>query len=667
MKKKGIRQYIPWIVLGLVALLLALLPTLARNAAVTAKATVLTAAAERGEIEETLAGGGTLTAEDAIEVKLPSGVEVTEFLVENGEHVEEGQALATVDRVSLMAAILSAQESLESVAEDLRDAAASASITSLTASAPGRVKAVYAQQGDDVRAVVLEHGALAVVSLDGMMKTEVEAARPVRAGEAVTVRMEDGSEYPGRVETELEGKITVTLTDDGPAHGAAVTVLNEAGEELGTGTLQPHSAWNVLATDGTVSRVYIQENRKVYSGSALFSIGELNGSAEYQSLAAKHGRYEERMQELFALYTDGTVRAECAGLISGIDDSLVKKTAAADREYRVTLLSAETPASTPSIPGFDPSMLDPEYLAMLPRVLVTAVNGTQVTGIPLSADSDLSSFSGLLKVLQGEAVPMDLSQTMLRIQGESFEYTPAAGDVVIVDNSAAPNVIVYESSVDLSGGSEEKPKPSGGSGGGLPNFPDMSGFDFSGLIGGFSFAMPSVGTQEEDELYDLEETVILSLTPENVMTVSISVDELDILRYSLGMKADVTVDALPDRSFSAEVVEIGAMGANSGGNSKYTVKLRLDRAPDMLNGMNASVIIHSDSHEALLIPAAAVHDRGSRSYVYAALDNKTGRPATEIPVTTGLSDGERVEILSGLEEGQPVFYEYYLPVETELP
>ena len=175
-------------------------------------------------------------------------------------------------------------------------------------------------------------------------------------------------------------------------------------------------------------------------------------------------------------------------------------------------------------------------------------------------------------------------------------------------------------------------------------------------IGGVSAAQT-----EEEPLFSTEESTILSVTPDNAMTISITVDELDILQYELGMKADVTVDALPDRSFSAEVTEIDAVGSNSGGSSKFQVKLRLDRAPDMLDGMNASVVIHRGSKTALLLPAAAIHDRGSKSYVYTALDNKTGKPTAEVPVETGLSDGEFVEILSGLAENQPVFYEYYNP------
>ena len=108
-RKKGIRRFIPWIVLALVALALGMLPQLARKATAGTEASVLTARAETGEIENTLAGGGTLTAENPVEVTVPSSIEITEFLVKNGDRVEEGQALARVDRVTLLGAISDVQ------------------------------------------------------------------------------------------------------------------------------------------------------------------------------------------------------------------------------------------------------------------------------------------------------------------------------------------------------------------------------------------------------------------------------------------------------------------------------------------------------------------------------------------------------------------------------
>ena len=150
-RKKGIRRAVPWIVLAVIALILGMLPQLARKAAAGTEASVLTARAETGEIENTLAGGGTLTAEKAVEVTVPSSVEITEFLVKNGDRVEEGQALARVDRVTLLGAISDVQKSLEDVAFQMLTNANTYSVAKLTTQVNGRVKAVYAGIGDDVR------------------------------------------------------------------------------------------------------------------------------------------------------------------------------------------------------------------------------------------------------------------------------------------------------------------------------------------------------------------------------------------------------------------------------------------------------------------------------------------------------------------------------------
>ena len=45
-----------------------------------------------------------------------------------------------------------------------------------------------------------------------------------------------------------------------------------------------------------------------------------------------------------------------------------------------------------------------------------------------------------------------------------------------------------------------------------------------------------------------------------------------------------------------------------------------------------------------------------QAYVYTALDESTGDPAGETPITTGLSDGEYVQVVEGLEEGDTVYY-----------
>ena len=60
-----------------------------------------------------------------------------------------------------------------------------------------------------------------------------------------------------------------------------------------------------------------------------------------------------------------------------------------------------------------------------------------------------------------------------------------------------------------------------------------------------------------------------------------------------------------------------------------------------------------------MIPTAALYDSGSRTYVYTGLDRSGEKPDGRTEVTVGVSDGETAQILSGLEEGQTVWYIWY--------
>ena len=103
----------------------------------------------------------------------------------------------------------------------------------------------------------------------------------------------------------------------------------------------------------------------------------------------------------------------------------------------------------------------------------------------------------------------------------------------------------------------------------------------------------------------------------------------------------------------------GFVGENAGGNSKYPVEVTLRRGEDMLDGMNASVIVYQERAEGLLIPVAAVYGSGSRTFVYTGYDAKNNQPGIPVEVETGASDGMQVVIRAGLAEGQNVWYGWY--------
>ena len=189
------------------------------------------------------------------------------------------------------------------------------------------------------------------------------------------------------------------------------------------------------------------------------------------------------------------------------------------------------------------------------------------------------------------------------------------------------------------------------------------GFDLSGLMGmmgGFSMGGYGSTGSSQTQLYSLDGDVLLTVTPLDTMTVTIAVDEKDIASVKTGMTAQLTMNALPDETFEGQVTRVAQTGSGNGGSSKFDVEITLSRESDMLPGMSTTAqLTLYEKMDVLTLPVAALRDEGGKTLVYTGKDKKTGEPANPVEVTTGLSDGENVEILSGIDSGTTVYYSYY--------
>ena len=61
----------------------------------------------------------------------------------------------------------------------------------------------------------------------------------------------------------------------------------------------------------------------------------------------------------------------------------------------------------------------------------------------------------------------------------------------------------------------------------------------------------------------------------------------------------------------------------------------------------------------LTLPVAAMSQKGSRTIVYTGFDEQTRTLLDPVEIALGVSDGTVAEIVSGLEEGDTVWYSYY--------
>lgn len=635
-KRKRTKNIIIAAVLVAVAILMAALPAmLSSGKAEEDKGVAKSITVQRGDIDSTVAGAGTLSGGDGVKITVPHGVEITEYLVQNGDIVTEGQELARVDKTSVMNTIATVQSNLEYIAGEVRTAASGATNAYLAAPAAGRVKAIYAEADDDVQSVIREHGALMVVSLDGRMAIDAETASDAATpGKAVTVRCEDGTEYPGRIEIRRGSTLTVTLTDDGPVLGANAEIVLD-GETVGTGTLYAHSAWNVTASAGTVAAINTAVGRQIYAGTTVLTLRDVDAEGEYRRLSQLHRDYEDTMLKLFRLYQSGAVTASAAGRVSDLDAAHIGVMKNAGT-YTAALLASPSEG------------VPEEYTVRAARLSELTFGSMTFLAAPAAPVSDLTA-EPVVDLETAEAIPVT------NFDGVSvYDWDADAADWTASNpNRLAVNDLVYlvydENSILLWVVRPQKPEE--------PEEPD----------GPVYWGGGSGGEEPAFEMYDRTETELMRVSSIDTVSVQMLVDEMDILSVHTGQEAEITVDALPGRAFTGTVSAIDPNGKNNGGNSKYTVTISLPRTENMLDGMNAMAVLTVGTTENVLwLPAEALAEQGFKTVVYTGRDAKTGELTDPVEVVTGVSDGDKVEIVSGLEEGQTVWYTAYESAEAAL-
>lgn len=805
-KKKSVKRYILWGVLALAVLWLALMPLMARQQQTEdgPQASILSANATVSSIQSAIHGGGTLEAGEPEDITIPKDVKITEFLVKNGDMVSEGDALAAVDKVSVMTAITEIRDSMSTVEKQMESYSNEKAATEVSAAAGGRVKLVYARVGDRVESVMLEHGALAVLSLDSKLCVRLTASSDLATGETVTVTLADGKEVTGRVESNLSGELVVTIADKGYEVGQTVSVAG-----VGTGELEIHSPWNATAFAGTVSTVYAQPEQTLNSGAALFTLKDTDYTAQREILAETHREYEELLQKLFKMYETGVISAPCDGMVSGIDRDSTHLLAAQEEEltaqpltagegqFQLVLLSEvifqEAEGESCTV-GVDCTLPDGDERHDVkcphacchsdgtiecraenhyPDCIKSCKHGDKDEDCPATKNHYKDCIKACKKsTVEGECKATkhypncieacistdgckDCPATVHKRSciefckhadfGEECDaehhYADCIKSCVTSPNANTPcpatkhnpqcffsemTYMAVAAKVYVAGdtltvaydksGAKEVVKTADGwvyADGSRPNVGNMvnkqegvtwgvgKGFSQNDIIlyiygykGGqevwkdvvlyekgqpsmqmpsitmpsfsFNFSMPSMGggTSSQTQLYDLNGDTLMTVTPQDTMTLTVSVDESDISSVKTGMTAEITVNALPDEVFEGEITKVAMSGSGNGGSSKFAVEITLPRQSDMLSGMSASAVISLyEKMDVLTLPAAALSEDGAKTIVYTALDQKTGEPANPVEVTTGISDGETVEILSGLQSGDSVYYYYYDTLE----
>lgn len=301
-----------------------------------------------------------------------------------------------------------------------------------------------------------------------------------------------------------------------------------------------------------------------------------------------------------------------------------------------------------------------------------AVSGV-LSGVSLSADGSTLSFTITFPETEGSTEePGDTSGDSGSTEGNQGGSAPSEDAQNNTENSGSDTQTGEENGI-TDGESQVSPETQNNNTGTTQNTGSSqgAGSTSSGITGSVNAAGgTSSGTQtsngqqsgEEETQTDTAsqystDTTDFTISGDTSMLLSVSVDELDINSVEQGQTAQVTFDAIEDKTFEGTVTKVGNTASASGGVAKYTVEITIPKDEEMKAGMNASATITIEEKENIVtIPVNALQERGEEVFVYTEQDDE-GNLSGEQQVTTGLSDGENVEITEGLSEGDVVYYQ----------
>ena len=200
-------------------------------------------------------------------------------------------------------------------------------------------------------------------------------------------------------------------------------------------------------------------------------------------------------------------------------------------------------------------------------------------------------------------------------------------------------------------------------------------------------------------------TIIMTIADMSLITAEVKVDETDIVNIKLGQVADITIDAIPNKTFKGHVSEIGntailrstgvaaSQSAISSQEAKdFKVVVALDNPPDEIRpGLSCTAKITTATRQNVLtipIQALTVRQKGDLEAV------STGKKAADTTVKldpaaekakkeeltgvfvvengkaqfhkveTGITGATDIEVLSGLKEGGQIITGSYQVIRT---
>ena len=463
---------------------------------------------------------------------------------------------------------------------------------------------------------------------------------------------------------------------------AEVTRMDVSSSITGSGTLEAADSYSVTTLiEGSILTAAFEEGDEVEEGTILYTIDSSDASNSLEQAEISLNQAQRSYNNQLESQEDLTITAPVAGQVYSIDvevgdDVTAGETVATIRDSQTMSLEVSFPADDASSFYVGQSAtvtLDSTFETLTGTISKISGTDTVLTGnvIVRTVTIDVSNPGGLSTEQTASAAVGTATSTAsgtFTYKEEETVTAEVSGEVSSIrvsegDQVSSGQTLIVLTSDDLDDSLQSASES-------LRNAEISLENQYENLDD-YTITSPIKGTIV-DKNYNAGETteanqVLCTIYDLSYLTMTLSVDELDIASIEVGQSVSIVADAVEDTTYTGTVTKVSVAGTSSGNATTYPVTIRIDETDGLLPGMSVDATIElASAEDVLAIPSAALN-RGDTVLVTAdspSAANGTlvestaedGEDYYSVEVTTGVSGDDYIEIVSGLQEGDTVAY-----------
>ena len=463
---------------------------------------------------------------------------------------------------------------------------------------------------------------------------------------------------------------------------AEVTRMDVSSSITGSGTLEAADSYSVTTLiEGSILTADFEEGDEVEEGTILYTIDSSDASNSLEqaeiSLNQAQRSYNNQLESQEDLIITSPVSGQVYSIDVEVGDAVAAgETVATIRDSQTMSLEVSFPADAAASFYVGQSAivtLDSTFETLTGTISEISGTDTVLTGnvIVRTVTIDVSNPGGLSTEQTASAAVGTATSTAsgtFTYKEEETVTAEVSGEVSSIrvsegDQVSSGQILIVLTSDDLDDSLQSASES-------LRNAEISLENQYENLDD-YTITSPIKGTIV-DKNYNAGETteaneVLCTIYDLSYLTMTLSVDELDIASIEVGQSVSIVADAVEDTTYTGTVTKVSVAGTSSGSATTYPVTIRIDETDGLLPGMSVDATIElASAEDVLAIPSAALN-RGDTVLVTAdspsAANGTLVESTTEdgedyysVEVTTGVSGDDYIEIVSGLQEGDTVAY-----------